>query len=73
VREALEGRAVVKAGKYRVVYQVKFECEVVLDADDHWEDKLSDIDVPEGGENNSTYCQDSFKILEHEESKGEQR
>ena len=57
----------MKAGKYRVVYQVKFECDVVLDADDHWEDKLSDIDIPEGGQNGSVYCEDSFKIVDYQE------
>ena len=52
----------MKAGKYRVVYTVKFECDVVLEPDDHWEDKLSDIDIPEGGSNGSVYCEDSFSI-----------
>ena len=49
-------------GKYRVVYTVKFECDVVLDGDDHWEDKISDIDIPEGGQNGSVYCEDTFRI-----------
>lgn len=61
----------MKAGKYRVVYQVKFECDVVLDADDHWQDKLSDIDIPEGGQNRSVYCEDSFEIVMYDEANSE--
>ena len=56
----------MKPGKYRVVYRVTFECDVVLEPGDDWHDALSNIDIPEGGRNNSVYCEDSFEVT-HEE------
>jgi hypothetical protein len=61
----------MKAGKYRVVYRVTYECDVTLEAGDHWADSLSDIDIPEGGQNGSVYCEDTFEITDyaHEDDK----
>lgn len=54
--------------KFRVVYTVTFECDVVLDDDctdeGSFQDAISDIDIPEGGRNGSVYCENSFDIIE---------
>jgi len=55
----------MKAGKYRVIYTVTLECDVEIGADDHWEDTISNIDIPEGGSNHSVYCEGTFKIKDY--------
>lgn len=55
----------MKPGKYRVVYQVTFECDVELKAGHDWGDTLSNIDIPEGGSNGSVYCENTFEITDH--------
>lgn len=51
---------------YRVVYSVKFECDVVLpdgcEDEASFNDALTDIDIPEGGRNGSVYCEGSFEV-----------
>ena len=54
----------MKAGKYRVVYTVTFECDVTVGTDDDYQDAISNIDIPEGGSNGSIYCENSFKLGE---------
>lgn len=51
-------------GKYRVVYTVTMECDVVVKEGEDFQDAISNIDVPEGGQNNSVYCEGSFEIAE---------
>jgi len=57
--------------KFRVVYTVKFECDVVLPEggvdEGSFQDAISDIDIPEGGRNGSVYCEDSFEVIDTHE------
>lgn len=57
--------------KFKVVYQVTYECEVTLpegcDDEGSFQDAISDIDIPEGGSNRSEYCEGSFEILDTHE------
>jgi len=55
----------MKTGKYRVIYTVTLECDVLLDPEEDWQDALSNIDIPEGGSNNSVYCEGTFKIKDY--------
>ena len=55
----------MKAGKYRVVYTVTFECDVTVGPDDDWQDAISGIDIPDGGSNGSVYCEGTFKIKDY--------
>lgn len=48
--------------KKRIVYSVRFECEIDLEIYT-LDDALSDIDIPEGGGNNSVYCEGSFEVV----------
>ena len=58
--------------KFRVVYSVKFECDVVIEDGEDEQDALSNIDIPEGGKNGSVYCEDSFEVVEiHNPEEGE--
>lgn len=50
--------------KYRVTYSATFQAVVDLEADsDSIDDVVSDIDIPEGGQNNSVYEEDSFDVI----------
>lgn len=55
----------MKAGKYRVVYTVTLECNVVIEEGDDFQDAISNIDIPEGGSNGSVYCEGTFKIKDY--------
>ena len=46
-----------------VRYFVEYECELDVSPEDNIDDRLSDIDIPEGGTNNSKYVANSFKVL----------
>jgi len=49
-----------------VTYSVKFTAVVEFDPETEDEQAaVSDIDIPEGGANNSTYVPDSFKVDAH--------
>jgi hypothetical protein len=50
--------------RMRVLYTVQFECDVVLEEGDDYQDAISNIDIPEGGRNGSVYCENSFDIIE---------
>lgn len=63
---------------YKVKYVVEYECVVMLpeetEEDENLygedfllEDRLTDIDIPEGGMNDSSYVNDSFEIIFTEE------
>ena len=63
---------------YKVKYVVEYECVVMLpeetEEDENLygedfllEDRLTDIDIPEGGMNDSSYVNDSFEIISTEE------
>ena len=63
---------------YKVKYTVEYECSVMLpeetEEDENLygedfllEDRLTDIDIPEGGINDSRYLTDSFEITSTEE------
>jgi hypothetical protein len=62
---------VSKPGKYRVVYLATFECDVVVEDDDDFQDAISNIDIPEGGRNGSVYCEDTFDIIEIHDTEDE--
>lgn len=51
-------------GRYRMVYTVQFECDVVVEEGDDFQDAISNIDIPEGGSNDSVYCEGTFEIHE---------
>lgn len=50
--------------KYKVRYQVNFIAEIEVTENDSLIDAISDIDIPEGGKNNSQYWPFSFEIVE---------
>jgi len=63
---------------YKVKYVVEYECVVMIpeetEEDENLygedfllEDSLTDIDIPEGGMNDSSYIKDSFEIISTEE------
>lgn len=52
--------------KYKVTYSATFQAIVELDDSDSIEDVVADIDIPEGGQNNSVYEDDSFDIVDIE-------
>ena len=41
---------------------VQFECDVILEDGDDFQDAVSNIDIPEGGDNNSIYCENTFEV-----------
>jgi hypothetical protein len=49
-------------GKYRVVYTVTLECDMEVKEGDDFQDAISNIDIPEGGSNNSVYCENTFRV-----------
>ena len=51
--------------KITVNYSVEYECELEGSPEEDLEDRISDIDIPEGGHNNSRYVSDSFIWLTH--------
>lgn len=64
---------------YKVRYTVSYDCTVLVpeetDEDENLysedyllEDLISDIDIPEGGVNDSRYVKDSFNIISTEEA-----
>ena len=53
--------------KVTVRYTVEYECELEVSSEEDLEDRISDIDIPEGGHNNSRYVSDSFIWLTHSE------
>ena len=63
---------------YKVKYAVEYECVVMLpeetEEDENLygedfllEDRITDIDIPEGGMNDSSYINGSFEIISTEE------
>lgn len=63
---------------YKVRYTVNYDCTVLVpeetDEDENLysedyllEDLISDIDIPEGGVNDSRYVKDSFNVISTEE------
>ena len=63
---------------YKVKYTVEYECVVMIpeetEEDENLygedfllEDRLTDIDIPKGGMNHSSYINDSFEIISTEE------
>jgi len=53
--------------KVMVFYEVKFSCTVEYDTETgDIEDAICDIDIPEGGKNDSTYLKGSFEVNEVE-------
>lgn len=50
--------------RLRVVYTATFECDVEVEDGQNTDDALTAIDIPEGGENASVYCQGSFQVVE---------
>ena len=53
--------------KITVRYSVEYECQLDISPEEDLEDRISDIDIPEGGHNNSRYVSDSFIWLTHSE------
>jgi hypothetical protein len=49
--------------KRKVVYTVTFECTIEAEAG-NLDDAISNIDIPEGGANDSEYCQGSFSVID---------
>lgn len=46
-----------------VFYTVRYRAEVAWDSEKGDEqDALSDVDIPEGGKNDSTYVENSFEV-----------
>lgn len=60
--------------KYRVTYSVKFQAEVEEDETGDWylSDEIAGIDIPEGGEHNSQYIDNSYEILSVEDENGKE-
>ena len=52
--------------KYKVTYSAIFQAIIELNDSDSIEDVIADIDIPEGGQNNSVYEDDSFDIVDIE-------
>ena len=63
---------------YKVKYAIEYECVVMIpeetEEDDNLygedfllEDRLTDIDIPQGGINDSRYLADSFEVTSTEE------
>jgi len=50
--------------KITVNYSVEYECELEVSPEENLEDRISDIDIPEGGYNNSRYVANSFEVIE---------
>ena len=50
--------------KFKVVYSVVYACDLDVPEGESVEDALADIDIPEGGQNNSEYRINTFKILQ---------
>ena len=48
----------------RVIYTVTFECDIYIGDDEDEQDAISNIDIPEGGINDSVYCENTFDIIE---------
>lgn len=57
--------------KIIVNYSVEYECELELSSEEDLEDRISDIDIPEGGRHNSRYVSNSFIWLTHSENTAE--
>lgn len=55
--------------KVTVNYSVEYQCELEVSPEEDLEDRISDIDIPEGGHNNSRYVSDSFIWLTHSEKR----
>ena len=47
-----------------VRYSVEYECELEVSSEEDVEDRISDIDIPEGGRHNSRYVANSFEVIE---------
>ena len=62
---------------FEVYYEVKYKCRIDIDAPDGVIDRegltaaISDIEIPEGGHDNSEYKEGSFLVLETKEIKNE--
>ena len=50
--------------KATVRYTVEYECELEVSPEEDLEDRISDIDIPEGGRDNSRYVTNSFEVIE---------
>ena len=51
-----------------VYYTVNFVCEIEVKDDDVLDDVIADIEIPEGGRNNSQYCENTFNVLSIEDA-----
>ena len=49
--------------KVKVSYSVSYIAEVEVDELSNLEDAISNIDIPEGGNNNSRYIRDTFEAF----------
>lgn len=60
--------------KYKVIYSVKFQAEVEEDESGDWllSDEITGIEIPEGGEHNSEYVDDSYEILSVTDENGKE-
>jgi hypothetical protein len=50
--------------KITVRYSVEYECQLDISPEEDLEDRISDIDIPEGGSHNSRYVSNSFEVIE---------
>ena len=50
--------------KITVRYSVEYECELEVSSEECVEDRIADIDIPEGGRHNSRYVTNSFEVIE---------
>ena len=50
--------------KITVRYSVEYECELDISPEEDVTDRISNIDIPEGGCNNSRYVANSFEVIE---------
>lgn len=50
--------------KFKVVYSVVYTCDLDVSEGDSVEDAISNIDIPQGGQNNSEYRPNTVKILQ---------
>jgi hypothetical protein len=56
----------VEVKKVTVTYSAQFEADIYVEGTEDIQDRVSDIDIPEGGSNNSRYVPDSFDPLKTE-------
>lgn len=57
--------------RVKVRYTVELEAEIEVAEDDSLSDAVCDIDIPEGGADNSKYIPDTFEVASVQNELGE--